>query len=77
MDIVDVIPYPPVFKITLAIKQLHSVPERSSIEVDVLGIKETGKKFNLNPKPRPTATVSMSSPVNTPPYSPQSEQGKI
>ena len=84
LDLDDVIPYPPVIMIKLAIKKLPLVPE--SIEVDVLGITETGKKFNLNPKPRPTfyaGIASMQSQsagycpkqlANTPPYSPQ---GKI
>ena len=87
LDLDDVIPYPPVIMIKLAIKKLPLISE--SIEVDVLGITETGKKFNLNPKPRPTfyaGTASMQSQSaeywlnqspNTPPYTPQSEQGKI
>ena len=81
LDSDDVIPYPPVIMIKLAIKKLPLISE--SIEVDVLGITETGKKFNLNPKPRPTfyaGTASMQSQsagyqlANTPPYTPQ---GKI
>ena len=76
LDLDDMTPYPPVIMIKLAIKKLPPVQE--SIEVDVLGITETGKKINLNPKPRPTfyaGTASMQ--ANTPPYTPQSEQGKI
>ena len=50
LDLDDMIPYPPVIMMELAIKQLPPVPV--SIEVDVLGITETGGKFILKPKSR-------------------------
>ena len=51
MDCSGMIPYPPV--IMLKLKQCSSVAALTPIEVDVLGITEKGKKFILDPKPRP------------------------
>ena len=50
LDLDYVIPYPPVIRLT--IKQFPLVLEDSEVEVDVLGITETGKKIILSPKPR-------------------------
>ena len=51
MDCSGMIPYPPI--ITLKVTQRSSVAALTPIEVNVLGITEKGKKFILNPKPRP------------------------
>ena len=45
LDLDNMIPYPPVIMIKLAIKKLPLVSECTKIVVDVLGITETGKKL--------------------------------
>ena len=52
MDFSERIPYRPM--IMLAVKPCPLFEEnRTPIEVDVVGITEKGRRFILNPKPRP------------------------
>ena len=56
MDFLEMIHYPPMIK--LAVKPQSLLEEnRTPIEVDVVGITEKGRRFILNPKPRPGTNI--------------------
>ena len=56
MDLHEMIPYPPMIKLAVKPRSLFE-DNRTPIEVDVVGITEKGKRFILNPKPRPGTNI--------------------